>query len=385
MKSFFKKISWESALFLGLTPLVGIAGFLFLLHYDAIRGPTVALAMVMAVVTGMAVTGGYHRLFAHKSFEAKWPIKVLLLLFGAASFENSALRWASDHRNHHKYVDTDQDPYNIKKGFWYAHIGWILFKRNIMPKRDNVSDLEKDPLIRLQDRYFLSLSVLMGFAFPMAMASLWGDALGGLLLAGFLRIVLNHHFTFSINSVCHYLGSQPYSDRNSSRDSLIPALFTYGEGYHNYHHTFPSDYRNGVRAYQWDPTKWLIRVMAWAGQAYDLRRISNEKILQVRLRMEEKRLMRTIEQTGHSVILSHDFVLTTRQKIEGAFLEFQSLRADYRRLKKEKTNSFNRQWLLSVQTLKRELHAAKRKLRESLSDWKVLCGNFGGNFVRDDR
>lgn len=376
MKEFLKKISWGGTLFLGLTPLVSIAGLLFLWRYDAIRWPTVAFTAAMAIVTGISVTAGYHRMFAHKSFEAKWPIKLLFLLFGAASFENSALWWASDHRNHHKYVDTDRDPYNIKKGFWYAHMGWICFKR-LKEKRDNVLDLEKDRLVWFQHRYFLSISVLTGFVFPMAVASLWGDALGGLLLAGFLRIVLNHHFTFLINSVCHYYGRQPYSDRNSSRDSLIPALFTYGEGYHNYHHTFPSDYRNGIRPYHWDPTKWLIRTLAWMGQAYDLRRIANDKILQVRLRMDEKRLLRTIEQAGKRAPLSQEFVVSARQKLERTYLQFQSLRTEYRRLKKQKIDSFNRQWLSANESLRRDVRGAKRQFKEAVSDWRRLCRNHG--------
>jgi stearoyl-CoA desaturase (delta-9 desaturase) len=359
MKNFISRIAWGSLLFLGLTPLIGFGGLAFLIAHGGLRWATVALALALAVITGLAVTAGYHRLFAHKSYEAKGLIKALLLFFGAASFENSALRWASDHRNHHKFVDTDQDPYNIQKGFWHAHMGWILFKRTIEPKLDNVADLETDRLVMFQERWFPMLSILSGFAFPMAVASLWGDALGGLLLAGFLRIVLNHHFTFSINSICHYWGAQPYSERNSARDSFIPALFTYGEGYHNYHHTFPSDYRNGIRAYHWDPTKWLIGALAWIGQTSDLRRISSEKILRVRIRMDEKRLHRNMARSGSSSQPSDVLIDSVRENLEATHTSLQSLRADYKLSK--------RPWI------KIQMRKSKRNFRAARLNWRTMC------------
>jgi len=278
-----KSLQWDNFLFVALTPIIAIGGCVFLARHDAIRWPTLALALLFAVVTGLSITAGYHRLFSHRSFEASPLLRWFLLVFGAAACENSALSWSRDHRDHHSFVDTDRDPYNIRRGFWFAHIGWIVFPR--IETTANVADLERDPIVMFQHRHLVIMSVLAGFALPMALASLWGDALGGLIIAGFARVVLNHHCTYMINSVCHYFGSQPYSDKDSSRDSWISALFTYGEGYHNYHHTFPSDYRNGVRAYHWDPTKWLIRVLAWAGHATDLRRTPNETITRARKRV----------------------------------------------------------------------------------------------------
>jgi stearoyl-CoA desaturase (Delta-9 desaturase) len=289
MKKFLKRLEWINVAFLTLSPLFAVVGSVYLISNEAIRWPTVIFALGYMAATGLAVTAGYHRLFAHKSYEASGLVKLMMLLLGAAAFENSARLWSSDHRNHHKYVDTDLDPYNIKKGFWYAHIGWILFKRTTLNPHRNIADLDHDPLVRWQHRYYILIAIVMGFGVPALVGGLWHDALGGLILAGFVRVVLNHHFTFLINSLCHYLGGQPYSDRSSARDSWIPALFTYGEGYHNYHHTFPSDYRNGIRLYHWDPTKWFIRVAAWLGQATDLRRMEPEKIDFVKSRMDEKR------------------------------------------------------------------------------------------------
>ena len=123
-------------------------------------------------------------------------LRLFYLFFGAAAFQNSALCWASDHRNHHKYVDTDLDPYNIKRGFWFAHIGWVFLNLNNNTDHRNVTDLKNDPFINFQDRHYFKIGIVFSFLLPMGIAALWGDWLGGLIVAGFLRIVLNHHFTF---------------------------------------------------------------------------------------------------------------------------------------------------------------------------------------------
>jgi stearoyl-CoA desaturase (delta-9 desaturase) len=243
---------------------------------------------------------------------------------------------------------------------------------------DDVQDLEKVALIRFQHDHYVLLGVLFGFALPMALASFWGDALGGLLIAGFLRIVLNHHFTFSINSVCHYLGTQPYSDRNTSRDSWIPALFTYGEGYHNYHHTFPSDYRNGIRAYHWDPTKWLIKGLEMIGQASNLRRIPDDTILRARLRMDEKRLMRKIERANAAVAVRREFVTSARLKLEEAYTRFRALKVEYAKLKEERLAIMNER----LEVLRADMVRARQTLRTAVADWAHLCGRFGVTSTR---
>ena len=236
---------------------------------------------VMSALAGFSITAGYHRLFAHKTYEAKWPMRLLVLLFGSTVFENSVLMWTSDHRRHHKHTDHDDDPYNITKGFFHAHMGWMLFKLNVEPPIDNVNDLRQDPLVLWQDRHVFTLAVLIGFVLPAVAGyfySGWQGALGGLLISGVARVVILQHVTFFINSACHYVGRQPYSTRCSARDSFFMALFTLGEGYHNYHHEFQHDYRNGPKPWNWDPTKWLIWSLSKVGITSDLRRVAPEKI-----------------------------------------------------------------------------------------------------------
>ena len=229
----------------------------------------------------LTLSAGYHRLFAHPTYRASGFLRFLFLMFGAGSAQASALLWASDHRVHHARLDEEEDPYNIRKGFWWAHMGWLLY-RAPTPDFENVKDLNADPLVRFQHRHYLPLMLLAGFALPTAIAALWGDALGGLLLAGFLRLMVQYQATFCINSVAHSVGRRPYSTSVSARDSWISALLTMGEGYHNYHHRFPGDYRNGIRWYHFDPSKWLVWTLSKLRLASDLKRAPREMIARAR-------------------------------------------------------------------------------------------------------
>jgi len=224
---------------------------------------TLILFNVWLLLCGLAITAGYHRLFSHPTYRASWPVRLLYVLFGAASVQGSVLKWSADHREHHAETDDPLDPYNIQKGFWWAHVGWILhapFHQRC--DYDSVRDLYADSLVRFQHRHYLALAFGIGFLLPLGIGFLYGDPLGALLCAGFLRLALQWHGTWAVNSVAHYLGRRPYDANTSARDSWITALVTFGEGYHNYHHRFPIDYRNGVRWYHFDPTKWFIWALA---------------------------------------------------------------------------------------------------------------------------
>jgi stearoyl-CoA desaturase (delta-9 desaturase) len=281
-----ERINWVSSSFLIGTALLTVTALPVYLWFFGFDWFHFGMFFVMFLLTGFSITAGYHRFFAHKTFEAKLPLRLMVLLFGAAAFENSVLMWTSDHRRHHKHTDHDDDPYNISKGFFYAHMGWILIKLNPEPPLDNVPDLERDALVQWQHRYVHVLAVLIGFVLPTVAGFLyngWIGALGGLLIGGVARVVATQHTTFFINSACHCMGRQPYSKRCSARDSFFLALFTLGEGYHNYHHEFQHDYRNGVKPWQWDPTKWLIWVLSKLGVTSRLRRVPDEKIAAAQL------------------------------------------------------------------------------------------------------
>lgn len=283
----FDRVNWVSSTFLIVTFFGALIGTPLYIAHFGIDWFQIALFFAFFIATGMSITLGYHRLFAHKAFQADRAVKFTTLVFGAAAFEDSALDWASDHRQHHKHVDDEHDdPYSISKGFFWAHMGWIFFKLYPRPLA-NVADLKKDDLVMWQHRNHREIGMLVGFVLPAVLGFLWGGweaALGGFLIAGLLRLVCVQHCTFFINSLCHTIGNRPYDSGTSARDSWIMAIFTFGEGYHNYHHSFQHDYRNGVKPWQWDPTKWTIWILSKLGLASELRRVPEEKIVLAEVR-----------------------------------------------------------------------------------------------------
>lgn len=354
--SIFKRINWTNTLFLMITPLVALIGSIYLISNHLIHWQTLVLSGVFVVFTGLSITAGYHRLFAHKSYEAKWPVKLFFALFGAAAFEGSIAEWSTDHRNHHRYTDTDKDPYDIKKGFWYAHIGWLFTLDESKRDFSNVAELLEDRIVAWQNRFFVPLAIFMGFVLPMGIASLWGDALGGLIFGGALRLVFNHHATFCINSVCHLFGKRTYSGQ-SARDNWFTALFTYGEGYHNFHHQFPIDYRNGIRFFDFDPTKWLIALMSFVGLASNLKTVSSERIIHYKVRMDNNRL----------AMFAHlsNAVKPVYEKIVHLLKLIEELEKRYSEMKKAQIKAH-------LVEYRSQLKSARKELKRVLSVWARL-------------
>ena len=315
-----ERINWVTSSFLIGTFVLTLTAVPLYLYNFGINWFQIILFVAMFYATGMSITLGYHRLFSHLTFKAKWPVKLFTLLFGAAAFENSVLMWASEHRAHHKHVDHEDDPYAISKGFFFAHIGWLLFKLNSDEGYEGVADLQKDKMVMWQDKYVQWIGVAVGFVFPTLLGYAYqhsgAGALGGFLFGGVARVVAVQHCTFFINSACHTFGNQPYSVRCSARDSWLMAFFTFGEGYHNYHHEFQHDYRNGVKPWQWDPTKWAIWAMAKVGLTGGLRRVPSEKIILAQIveaqrTLEQKLAASAIalpESTRTLLQASHDYL-----------------------------------------------------------------------------
>jgi stearoyl-CoA desaturase (delta-9 desaturase) len=284
------EIDWVNTIFLTSTPVIAaILSFIYFKTHG-FEWAQIALAIVFYFATGIAITAGYHRLLSHRAYSASSFVKFLYLILGAAAFQNSALKWCSDHRVHHRHVDHEKDPYNINKGFFWAHIGWIFYKEQNSEPTHYPKDLLNDKLVMWQHRNYLWLAVVVGFVLPAVIGHFLGSALGGLALAGVLRVVFVHHCTFFINSLCHIVGTRPYTDSNTARDSYVMALFSYGEGYHNYHHYFPSDYRNGIRWYHFDPTKWLIKSLSFVGLVRDLKKVPEKLINQAKEEMRSKKV-----------------------------------------------------------------------------------------------
>ncbi len=257
-------------------------------------------ALALLYLNGMSITGGYHRLWAHNAYKAHPALKWFYAFWGAGALQNSILIWASDHRRHHRHVDDNElDPYSAGRGLWFSHMGWMLRQyRTNNPDFSNAQDLERDPVVMFQHKHYLAFTLTANIGVPLALGLWHGDVISALLLVGLARLVVNHHVTFFINSLAHYWGRRPYTESNSARDNDILAFLTYGEGYHNYHHIFQNDYRNGIRWYHWDPTKWMINLCARVGLASKLNRIPDFRIQRAILDTQFERASRQIATTN---------------------------------------------------------------------------------------
>jgi stearoyl-CoA desaturase (delta-9 desaturase) len=361
----YKKIDWSVASFLTITPLTVLIGLPIYIYYSHFPVSIAIFALIYAALTNLSVTAGYHRLFSHKSYEAHWLTKLWFLLIGASAYQGSALKWSSDHRRHHSYEDSEKDPYNINRGFFYAHMGWLFLKESVdQPIR--AMDLEKDKLVMWQHRYFIPLSIFMGFFLPTVVGYFLGSAVGGFLVGGALKIFVTQQSTFFVNSLSHTLGKRTYSEDISARDSIIVAVLTHGEGYHNFHHKFQFDYRNGIRWYHWDPTKWTIKFLSWLGLARKLKKISHFEILKAKIATEALRLQKkgwSVEQVDH-----------LKERVLYSMAQYRALKEDYDRRRKEMAQASRDR----MEQIKWEMRLAKIEFQMTLKQWKVSLKSPGG-------
>ncbi|HEU4517190.1 MAG TPA: fatty acid desaturase [Steroidobacteraceae bacterium] len=323
---------WSRVLMFGITGAVALT---VVPWYGFTHGYSAAAWVWFAALlyaNGLAITTGYHRLWSHKTYDAHWSVRLVLMLFGTMALQNSILHLAANHRNHHQFVDDNaRDPYSAGRGLWFSHIGWML-REHPSGRADysTVRDLQRDPIVAFQHRWYLPLALALNVGLPLALGWLHGDLWGVFLLAGVLRLVVSHHFTFLINSVAHAFGRQPYSDEHSARDNGWLAFLTYGEGYHNFHHQFAHDYRNGIRWWQWDPSKWIICSLSWFGLTRKLRRTPAVAIQRARLDMQFRRMKATLEHKRAS--LPHVDLERIRSTVAHEYEQFAATLAKWSRL-----------------------------------------------------
>ncbi len=361
-----ERINWATAMFLVATPIGAVVWGGGRLYEHGLETGPIVFFLVYLVLTGMSITAGYHRLFAHRAYEACAPVRAFYLLLGAAAFQDSALAWSADHRSHHQNIDRDGDPYNVRRGFLWAHMGWLLFTDHLCRRRTLVPDLESDPLVAAQHRAYTPVAIVMCFGVPLSVGWVFGDPWGFLLWGGLIRVVVGHHLTFLVNSLAHTLGRRPYERRFSARDSLITALLTFGEGYHNFHHRFASDYRNGVRRFHWDPTKWLIQALAYVGLASNLRRAPVERIIAARLRADQERLLHRVQACSQeAAVRAQVRVAAVASVVESAVARLGTLEREFGRMRASATG-VSREHLRQRRA---DLRAARREFRETWRHW----------------
>ena len=370
---FLRNVRWTNSAFLIGTLLTSFIGLpIFIYHYGGqinwwLHG---SVFVAMFIASGLSITLGYHRLFSHLSFKASWPVRLLTLIFGATAMENSALEWCSDHRRHHKHTDDDEDPYNIQRGFFFAHMGWIMMRPiGGESPLTNVNDLKRDPLVRFQHKWWAAIGILVGFGLPALIGYLVEGGIGaasGLLIGGVTRLVAVHHMTFFINSLCHTLGHQPYSDRCSAKDSWIMALFTFGEGYHNFHHEFQHDYRNGVKFWQFDPTKWTIHILEKIGMASKLRRVADETILMAEIYQKQRTVAERLEKQEQNICEKTQKLFTDAQEqLNKAHKAWEEATKEHMKAVRQKLESTREQ----LTELQQKVEKTVEELREAMNIW----------------
>ncbi|KAF7303796.1 Acyl-CoA desaturase [Mycena indigotica] len=280
-------IRWFNVAVLLLTPLVACLGLVFV----PLDRKTCAFSLAYYLFSMFGITAGFHRLYSHRSYDACLALRVFLLLGGTSAVQGSCYWWARGHRSHHRWTDTDKDPYDSTRGLLWTHVGWIVFKTKLRSGPVDASDLTKDVLVQWTHRNYFFLAALFGIVVPaMIPALFWNDPWGGICFSAAMRLAIAHHCTFAINSIAHYLGTTPYDDELSPRDHFLSAILTMGEGYHNFHHQFPMDYRNAIGWWQYDPTKWFIATCKLIGLASNLRVFPSNEIAKGTLTMKLKEL-----------------------------------------------------------------------------------------------
>ena len=370
---FLRNVRWTNSAFLIGTLLTSFIGLpIFIYHYGGqinwwLHG---SVFVAMFIASGLSITLGYHRLFSHLSFKASWPVRLLTLIFGATAMENSALEWCSDHRRHHKHTDDDEDPYSIQRGFFFAHMGWIMMRPiGGESPLTNVNDLKRDPLVRFQHKWWAAIGILAGFGLPALIGYLFEGGIGaasGLLIGGVTRLVAVHHMTFFINSLCHTLGHQPYSNRCSAKDSWIMALFTFGEGYHNFHHEFQHDYRNGVKFWQFDPTKWTIHILEKIGMASKLRRVADETILMAEIYQKQRTVAERLEKQEKNICEKTQKLFTDAQEqLNKAHEAWEEATKEHMKAVRQKLESTREQ----LTELQQKVEKTVEELREAMNIW----------------
>lgn len=311
-------------------------------------------AMLFLGLFGIGVC--YHRGLSHRAHEMNPALRFFGLVAASSTAEGSALVWCSDHRRHHVYEDTEKDPYNVKRSFWWAHMGWMLGGPTTSDF-SNCGDLTKLKVVRHQHEHYLWWLLASCFALPLALGFLVGRPLETFLLAGFTRLFVINQFTYLINSYAHYFGRRPYSTKITARDSFICAFLTNGEGWHNFHHRFPFDYRNGHRFFHWDPTKWMISLFASIGWTKNLKRADPTAVYRARIQTQMQ-----------GVDLVNPRWQEMAQAMDQALLRWQAMTLEWQNMKAE----LERKGSLQVESMREQVQTLKQRTKEARQEFKAL-------------
>ncbi|KAL1492047.1 hypothetical protein ABEB36_012546 [Hypothenemus hampei] len=280
-----KEIVWRNVLiFIVLHSICFYS--LYLLFTFQLKIATILFCYLFIIFAGFGITAGAHRLWAHRTYTANLPLRIYLMLAQCAALQNDIYEWVRDHRVHHKFTDTDADPHNANRGFFFSHMGWLMCKKHpdVISKGKTVdmSDVLNDPVVKFQKKFYIPLVLLLNLFFPTYV--IWkfcGEEFWTALICSIGKYVISLNGTWLVNSYAHIWGMKPYDKNIKSTESKFVAVFAIGEGWHNYHHVFPWDYKAAeLGNYAWNFTTCFLDCMAKIGWATDLKTTPEEMVRQ---------------------------------------------------------------------------------------------------------
>uniref|UniRef100_A0A3Q3IQ55 stearoyl-CoA 9-desaturase n=1 Tax=Monopterus albus TaxID=43700 RepID=A0A3Q3IQ55_MONAL len=275
-------IVWKNVIMMGLLHIGALYGVLLIPSASFL---TLLWSTLCFFISGLGITAGAHRLWSHRSYKASLPLRIFLSVANSMAFQNDIFEWARDHRVHHKYSETDADPHNAVRGFFFAHIGWLLVRKHpdVIEKgrKLELTDLLSDKVVMFQRKYYKLSVLLMCFFIPMFVPwYMWGESLWvAYFVPALLRYTLVLNAAWLVNSAAHMWGNRPYDKTINPRENLFVTLSAIGEGFHNYHHTFPYDYATGEFGWKFNFTTCFIDVMCFLGLAKDCKKVPHELVL----------------------------------------------------------------------------------------------------------
>ncbi|NP_001191886.1 delta-9 desaturase-like [Acyrthosiphon pisum] len=282
-------IVWRNVILCSLVHLGALYGVY--LAFTSAKITTTVFAICLYQITAIGITAGSHRLWSHRAYKAKWQLRVIIIILNTIAFQNSVYEWARDHRLHHKYTDTNADPHNSNRGMFFSHVGWLLCRKHpdVIEKGRTIdtSDLLADPIVAFQKKYFWFLITWACFIIPTLIpVYFWGETWSNSwYVAVLLRYALTLNGIWLVNSAAHKWGAKPYDRSINAAENLAATIMSAGEGWHNYHHVFPWDYRSAeLGNYKFNFTTTFIDLFTKVGWAYDLKTTSPEFVYRRALR-----------------------------------------------------------------------------------------------------
>jgi len=273
-------VEWKKSIYLLLIHIGAFYG-LDLLITGQISFNTCVFAISLYILGGLGITAGAHRLWTHRSYEAAQILELFLMICNSIANQGSIFHWSRDHVIHHKYSESIADPHDARRGFFFSHMGWLLVEKQpevtLSGQQFEYAWLTTNWIVMHQHHHYVLYSMFFCFVFPAYICSYWNESVGGLFVAGFLRYAYTLHCTWTVNSLAHMQGERPYDPTISPSESCATSFFSMGEGWHNYHHTYPRDYacsEFGV-CYRYNPTKLFIDICAMFGLVKNRKRYND--------------------------------------------------------------------------------------------------------------